>query len=191
MGHRDSQSKYLLLLLWIAEITEYLVATANAMRSPQGSEFSVALDPRWPIFDPYFEPPTYLQQALREVDPQIEPDLTYLKGCHAVHWIFYEELRRCPKCHGKRLERNGWNPSGPREVHGLRREEMAIGIQLRCLDCAEKYGKQGRGSKDDPERRYCWTTTSAEFWENFEHWELPGQSHHLQCSSCYEDLHWM
>lgn len=151
------------------------MATVNAIRSSQGSDLSTALDPRWPIIGPEFEPPTYLHQVLREAAPQIDPELTYLKPCYVVHWIFHEVLRRCPKCHGKRLERNGWNPSGPREVHGLFREEMALGIQLRCLDCAEKYAKQGQMERAGSEGRYCWTTTSAEFWENFEHWELPSK----------------
>ncbi|KAI1782041.1 hypothetical protein LXA43DRAFT_906973, partial [Ganoderma leucocontextum] len=162
-------------LQWITDITEYLIATGNAIRSAGGSDLSGALDPLWPMVGPSFEPPTYLHQVLREVTPDIEPDLTYLKGCYAVHWIFHDALRRCPKCHGKNLERNGWNPSGPREVHGLFREEMAIGIQLRCLDCAAKYAKNGQPGRNSEgsNGRYCWTTTSPEFWENFEHWELP------------------
>ncbi len=172
--HRDSQSKHFQLLLWHAEITEYLIATANVLRSPQGSDLSSALDLRWPIIGPEFEPPTYLYQALREAAPQIDPEIAYLKPCYVVHWIFHDVLRRCPKCHGRRLEKNGWNPSGPREVHGLFCEEMALGIQLRCLDCAMRYAKQGQAEREGSDGRYCWTMTSTEFWENFEHWELPG-----------------
>ncbi|KAI1784483.1 hypothetical protein LXA43DRAFT_901566, partial [Ganoderma leucocontextum] len=178
--HRDSQSKHFMLLLWHADIAEYLIATANAIHSSQGSDLSVALDPLWPAVGPLFEPPTYLHQFLREVTPQIEPEITYLKSCYAVHWIFHDALRRCPKCHGKRLERNGWNPSGPREVHGLFREETALGIQLRCLDCAAKYARQGQAEREGSDGRYCWTTTSPEFWGNFEHWELPGKSRRPQ-----------
>ncbi|KAI1782451.1 hypothetical protein LXA43DRAFT_905766, partial [Ganoderma leucocontextum] len=178
--HRNSQSKHFMLLLWHADIAEYLIATANAIHSSQGSDLSVALDPLWPAVGPLFEPPTYLHQFLREVTPQIEPEITYLKSCYAVHWIFHDALRRCPKCHGKRLERNGWNPSGPREVHGLFREETALGIQLRCLDCAAKYARQGQAEREGSDGRYCWTTTSPEFWGNFEHWELPGKSRRPQ-----------
>ncbi|PIL30528.1 hypothetical protein GSI_07228 [Ganoderma sinense ZZ0214-1] len=187
MDSRDgSQSRHRFLLLWIAEIVEYLVATGKVARSSNGPK---ALDPRWPIYGPYFEPPTYLHQMLREVTPQIGPEITYLKRCYAVHWIFLEALRRCPKCHGKRLERSGWNPSGPREVHGLFREEMAIGIQLRCLDCAEKYGKKNKRSSGDLDKRYCWTTTSADFWDQFEHWELPkGLPHFFSRSAVSSEL---
>ncbi|PIL33219.1 hypothetical protein GSI_04669 [Ganoderma sinense ZZ0214-1] len=129
--NRTSQSKYFQLLEWHAEIAEYLVATGNAIQLSQGSDLSTALDPRWPIIGPHFEPLTYLHQALREAAPQIDPELSYLKPCYVVHWLFHEALRRCPKCHSKRLEKNGWNPNGPREVHGLFHEEMALGIQLR------------------------------------------------------------
>ncbi|KAI1782077.1 hypothetical protein LXA43DRAFT_1069364 [Ganoderma leucocontextum] len=186
--HRDSQSKHFLLLLWHADIAEYLTATANAICSSQGSDLSVALDPRWPLIGPLFEPPSYLHQILREVTPQIEPDITYLKVCYVVHWIFHDVLRRCPKCHSRRLERNGWNPSGPREVHGLFCEETALGIQLRCLDCAAKYAKQGQPA-ERKDGRYCWTTTSAEFWEDFEHWELPiGLPHFYSRSAVTSEL---
>ena len=52
---------------------------------------------------------------------------------------------------------------------------MAVGLQLRCLDCAVKYAKKNRRDRqEDSEGRYCWVTTSAEFWDQFEHWELPG-----------------
>ncbi|PIL34349.1 hypothetical protein GSI_03124 [Ganoderma sinense ZZ0214-1] len=189
LEQREGQSKHPMLLHWIAEIVEYLVATGKMIQSSQGTDFSVALDPRWPIIGPNFEPPAYLHQALREVDPQVEPDLAYLKPCYVVHWIFHDALRRCPKCgaRGKKLERNGWSPSGPREVHGLFREEMAIGIQFRCLDCAAKVGK--KGTERGTDSRYSWTTTSKEFWENFEHWELPvGLPHFFSRSAVSSEL---
>nr|VWO98010.1 Carboxylic ester hydrolase (EC [Ganoderma boninense] len=188
--HRDHQSKHPLLLEWIAEYVEYLTATANAIQSSHGRDHTVALDPRWPIIGPEAEPPTYFHKFLREVTPDIEPETTYLKSCYAVHWIFHDALlRRCPKCNSKRLERNGWNPSGPQEVHGLWREEMAIGIQLRCLDCEEKYTKKGQAKQDNGEGRYCWTTTSAEFWDHFEHWELPiGLPHFFSRSAVSAEL---
>ncbi|PIL33642.1 hypothetical protein GSI_04265 [Ganoderma sinense ZZ0214-1] len=188
-NHREHQSKHPLLLEWIAEYAEYLTATANTVQSSQGSDLTVALDPRWPIIGPKAEPPSYLHQFLCQVTPEIEPDTTYLKPCYTVHWLFHDTLRRCPKCNSKRLERNGWNPSGPREVHGLRREEMAIGIQIRCLDCADKYAKKGQTRSEDAEGRYCWTGTSAEFWDNFEHWELPiGLPHFFSRSAVSAEL---
>ncbi|PIL31911.1 hypothetical protein GSI_06615 [Ganoderma sinense ZZ0214-1] len=191
--HREHQSKHMQLLRWIAKYAEYLTATTNAMQASLMSDDSVALDPRWPIIGPEAEPPTYLHEFFREVTPNIEPETTYLKSCYAVHWIFHDVLRCCPKCKSKRLESSGWNQSGPREVHGLFREGMAISVQLRCLACAAKHaksGRAGRSSESSEEGRYCWTTTSVEFWENFEHWELPvGLPHFFSRSAVTAELY--
>ncbi|KAI1782658.1 hypothetical protein LXA43DRAFT_1103634 [Ganoderma leucocontextum] len=171
-ANRDNQSKNPHQILWTAHIAEFLNATAEATRSPQGIDFSVALHPAWPMPGPLFDPPTFLHASKRNPTPEVNAEDTYLKPVHAVHYAYYSMLRRCPNCGatGKAVQFGGWNATGPREIHGLSREEMAIGIQVRCTSCEEKASKMG-GAKD--EASYCFSTTSAKFWEQYKFWELP------------------
>lgn len=115
-----------------------------------------------PIIGPFFEPPGYLHLQKRNAICSIEPESMYLLPITMVHPFFYPNLESCPGCGSNNTHWDGWTPTGPREVHGLRREERALGFQLRCKDCKSINGKD-----------YCFATTSAEFWKNCQHWEIP------------------
>lgn len=123
-----------------------------------------------PFLGPHFTPPTFIHSQKRLVTPDITPDTTYLKPLNVVHPFYYPELACCPQCDSKKIQWNGWTPTGHREVHGVSREETAIGVQLRCSLCQERYGKDG---EEEGKGKYCWATTNALFWERKEHWELP------------------
>jgi hypothetical protein len=63
---------------------------------------------------------------------------------------------------------DGWTATGARDVHGVRREERALGYQLRCKPCRTKYGKGGSNEK---EKGSCFATTNKFFWEKWEHYD--------------------
>jgi len=165
MGNRKTQSKGERQLRWEAEVVEY-VNTIYRMTKVHGNARAntapANLRSDIPIIGPVFEPPGYLHLQKRNNSPSIEPGSTYLLAITIVHPFFYPGLGSCPGCGSNNTNWDGWTPTGPREVHGVCREERALGYQLRCKDC------KGVNGKD-----YCFATTSAEFWKNHEHWELP------------------
>ncbi|KAI0704823.1 hypothetical protein C8Q76DRAFT_568081, partial [Earliella scabrosa] len=169
--HRGTQSRYLPQLEWEAHICEY-VSFLNTFTSTSKPR---AVPPKLQILGPRFIPPTYLHVQRRATIPDIVPDTAYLKPLNVVHPFYYPDIESCPQCDatGTILEPNGWNPKGHREVHGVMREETAIGIQYRCNRCKAKYGKGAAGGGEDGS--YCFVTTGQEFWAKREHWELPGE----------------
>ncbi|EGO25001.1 hypothetical protein SERLADRAFT_391054, partial [Serpula lacrymans var. lacrymans S7.9] len=58
-----------------------------------------------------------------------------------------------------------------RDIHGIQREEYALGVQLQCKACKEN-NKQ-RGDPKSGEDMYCFATTSHLFWEKWEFWKIP------------------
>ncbi len=142
---RESQSLHLPQLEFVAHICEYVSFLAKLARPPPKSGVaSVPLNLDVPFLGPHFIPPSFVHTQRRQATPEITPDPTYLKPVNIVHPIYYPGiLERCPNCRiagvKSDISWNGWNPTGPREVHGLMQEETAIGVQLRCKSCKRKY----------------------------------------------------
>ncbi|KAI0696200.1 hypothetical protein C8T65DRAFT_583608 [Cerioporus squamosus] len=175
--NRESQSQWSPQLEWEAEVCEYVSFLADHTRSKNGP---IALDNRIPIFGPRFIPPAYLHINKRNPTPEVLPETTYLKPLNVIHPFYYPGLvDTCPNCRvsGTKpdIEWNGWNHKGHREVHGISREETAIGPQLRCKVCAAKYSKHATGGNADSMSagQYCFAVTSHLFWEGVEHWQYP------------------
>lgn len=90
----------------------------------------------------------------------------YMKPLNVVHQFFYPELAKCPRCLSTDVTWDGWTGQGSRDVHGINQEETAIGYQLRCKICKESKDKSASST-------HCVATTNPEFWENWEHWQVP------------------
>ncbi len=143
----------------------------------KGQPFPSALDDYIMAAGPVFNPPTYAQELMRNPTASVTPETGCLKSVHIVSPDYYPQLKRCLQCGatGNSLTWNGWNPTGPCEVHGLRCEEMAIGVQLRCKDCEAVHQQQVKEGLPKNERwQYCFCTTSHTWWEKIEHWDRPG-----------------
>ncbi|TFK77611.1 hypothetical protein K466DRAFT_508295, partial [Polyporus arcularius HHB13444] len=178
-GSRENQSLYLPQLAFEAEVCQYVKFMAREVRPPAKSGVtSVPLHPDIPLLGPRFLPPSFLHVLRRNAAPEITPNPAYLKPLNVIHPMYYPELlERCPNCRtlGAKpdLAYNGWNPTGHREVHGVMQEETAIGIQLRCNSCEAR----------KETRSHCFVTTNPIFWENVQHWEVPGKwLYHCRCS---------
>lgn len=175
---------YMPQLEWEAHICEYVSFISRKGRaSNQTSSLPVALDSALPLLGPRFIPPSFIHIQKRNPTPQTTPDPAYLKPLNIVHPFYYPEtLSRCPQCHqgGSNVRWNGWNSTGHREVHGIKREETAIGVQLRCTECEERFRKMGTTDSKEAvskssDELYCFVTTNARFWDAVEHWDLPGE----------------
>lgn len=128
--------------------------------------------PDVPILGPFFTPPTYTSILRRKQWAPIEPNVYYIRPLTIIHPFYYPNLLKCPHCGStdpKDVHWGQWTATGPRGVHGLRREEMAFGIQLRCTGCSELLPSGKR-------RARCFATTNCKFWEKWEYWEIPRQS---------------
>ncbi|KAF9017331.1 hypothetical protein BDZ89DRAFT_961196, partial [Hymenopellis radicata] len=155
-------------LMWVSEIVEYVSHVWDATK-PSGGRNGHKTSPALPStilsLGPKFIPPNYHDHYRRRSAVNITPRTANLKAVTIIHPVFFPELfNNCPRCNAgaEDLRSNGWTGQGPREVHGLFREEMALGWQIKCMKC-----------KDQPEKGYCFASTSAEFWEHKEHWEVP------------------
>ena len=178
MKSRPKQSRIEEQLTWSANVVEYV----NYIHSETKVNGNCRRDtaPRMlkegvPILGPRFLPPAYLHLKWREVTLKITPDTTYLKPLNIVHPFYYLSLRRCPRCHSedeKLVHWEGWTPTGYQELHGISREECALGYQLRCYQCekrCEKKGKKGVNGLG----QWCFATTTLAFWESWEFWKIP------------------
>ncbi|KAF7969565.1 hypothetical protein HWV62_26925 [Athelia sp. TMB] len=169
---RTTQPERTEQLEWVAHIVEYVkyLKSATSVHGLAKDKTPRTLKATVPIMGPRFIPPTYLQRQQRNTTPVIEPETTYLKPLTVIHPIFFPSLAKCPQCDGDDIRWDEWTTTGPRDVHGVRREEMAIGVQLRCNGmCAQRFK-----GKDAPEQGvYCFATTNVLFWEKREHWEIP------------------
>ncbi|TRM55406.1 hypothetical protein BD626DRAFT_444173, partial [Schizophyllum amplum] len=155
---RDSSTN-IAQLEWAAEVVQYVTHLHElvAIHGNSKNKDTVKLLPKTvPLLGPHFTPPPYVYQRLREAYPAITPTTLYIKPIHVVHPLFYPSLgARCPVCTADDVHWHGWVNTGPRDVHGLQREETAIGYQLRCDSCKAAKSKQ-----------YCYAATSKEFWGN-------------------------
>lgn len=96
---------------------------------------------------------------------------------HVLHPFYYPELAQCPNpsCESKDIGWRGWTATGYREVHGVFRDETALGMQLRCSACMESRNESRNDNEgDDGEKtQVAVSTTSIKFWENKHHWQVP------------------
>lgn len=111
--------------------------------------------------------------------PDIHPETAYLKAFTIIHPLYFgDSIAICPKCDatGSDVSWSGWTSTGHCEVHGLDREETALGYQLRCQRCSKAASDQ-KTSIRNGEGTYCFSTTNHTFWERREHWTIPGESY--------------
>ncbi|KAI0667041.1 hypothetical protein C8Q78DRAFT_1072082 [Trametes maxima] len=165
---RTSQSQYMPQLEWQSHVVEYVnwVYGMTKSRAP--------LKMTHPLLGPRFMPPSYLHALQRNTKSEIHPETAYLKPLTIIHPLYFEDLARCPRCGatGSTVSWAGWTTSGPREVHGLHREETALGLQLRCAHCSETAKAAGTNIKNG-EGSSSFSTTNYTFWQNREHWQIP------------------
>ncbi|THH19481.1 hypothetical protein EW146_g1687 [Bondarzewia mesenterica] len=160
-------------LEWEAHVVEYVSYIYDATKvhaNAKKGTIPPTLVNDIPIYGPRFLPPDYLHLQKRQSVPLIEPVTAYLKPLHIIHPFYYGNLARCPQCHSEDVRWDGWTATGHRELHGIRREEGALGYQLRCKPCEEKHGKHTRGGEKG---HFCFATTNSTFWEKWEYWEMP------------------
>jgi hypothetical protein len=176
LTNRQTQATIKRQLQWEAEVVEY-VDYMNKLTSVHGNAKAGTVAPSIrkdvPLLGPRFVPPSYLHLQKRDVTPAIEPDISYLVPLVIIHPFYHSGLTGCPRCGSTDTLWDGWTSTGARDVHGLCREERALGVQLRCKPCKAKYGKGG--SNEDENQPFCFATTSKVFWKNWEHWKMPRQ----------------
>jgi hypothetical protein len=176
-NNRDNQSKHDGQLKWEAEVVQY-VEYIHRETSTHGNAGPTVARPNLkkeiPLLGPCFLPPSYQHAMRRETTPKIIPDTAYLKPLTIIHPFYQLGLSQCPQCDSTEILWDGWTSTGAREVHGLRREERALGYQLRCKKCKAKYGKGG--SNEHEKKPFCFATTSKMFWQKWEHWKIPRES---------------
>jgi hypothetical protein len=164
--YRTAQSDAPEQLEWAANVVQYVnyIYKATTVRGgPKNGNALPILRKEIPLLGPRFLPPSYLHIQKRNTTPNITPTPAYLKPLCVVHPFYNPELATCPQCGSDNILWDGWTTSGHREVHGVSREETALGYQLKCQPCQDA---PAQGS-------YCFATTNAKFWENKEHWEIP------------------
>lgn len=162
-------------LEWTANIVQYVkyLHSSTVLHGlAKASTPRRTLQPEAPILGPRFLPPTYLHLQRRHITPNIEPETAYLKPITIVHPFYFPSLAQCPQCGSGDIRWDEWTTTGPRDVHGVRREETALGIQLRCnAQCAERFS----GPDASETGAYCFATTNVLFWMKSEHWEIPSK----------------
>ncbi|KAG1720557.1 hypothetical protein EDB19DRAFT_1776310 [Suillus lakei] len=152
-------------LQWESEIVEYVqfLWEKTRTRSKKGEPGKLGVNV--PLLGPRFMPPSYL------------------KPLNIVHPFYYPQLARCPRCGSdKDTTWEGWTSKGPRELHGIFCEEMALGAQLHCNRCKEtsksklkaRNGTTHSSDSDSSIEGYCFTTTSTVYWKSWEHWASSG-----------------
>ena len=184
---KKSQSCTTQQLEWNAHILSY-VAFLHQKTHIHGNSKSLnpikELSPEIPILGPIFDPPGFLQTEKRQMKPITTPNAAYLKSLHVIHPFYYPNLLRCPSCGSASksiVHWEGWTAAGHRGVHGVSRDLLAIGYQLRCDKCKEAL-RNICGEEDDElesgggKQSHCIATTSVAFWKKWEFWEIPRMS---------------
>lgn len=159
---------------WASHVVQYVnfMVKKTTTSSESGSKKQLAppaLRKEIPILGPRFVPPGYLHMEKRNSTPNIIPISTYLKPLHVVHPFYYPSLKLCPQCDSTNVSWKGWVGPGYREVHGVSREETAIGYQLECEPCKQQYS----GGSATDKGVFCLSTTNIKFWARRSHWEIP------------------
>ena len=175
---RGHQSTYWPQLHFVANVVVYVKHLQKlTARAPNAkSDAPKPLSESVPLFGPRFIPPNALwESSKRGPAADVTPESLYLKPVTVIHPFYFRGLCHCPNdLSTEPSERHdfkwdGWTTMGPQEVHGVWHEEMAIGLQLRCFTCREAEN----GSAED---QHCFASTSAAFWRDVQHWEIPRKS---------------
>lgn len=161
-------------LEWESHVVEYVSWAYNFTKSKNGR--ASPLKAEIPLLGPRFIPPSYMHAHRRRSVPDIQPETAYMKVLTVIHPLYFDTLAMCPKCDatGADVAWSGWTSTGHCEVHGLDREETALGYQLRCKNCAGVAVGEKTSSKNG-EGSHCFSTTNHTFWERREHWQVPGE----------------
>ncbi|KAF8173269.1 hypothetical protein BJ912DRAFT_1065323 [Pholiota molesta] len=166
--HKDNQSTKLFQLEWEAEVIEYvdyLYSRLSVHGNAKAKDVARTIDKAIPLLGPRFIPPSLFHQMRRDPTPAIDPQQMYIAALTIVHPVFYPTtFTNCPQCASAAILWDGWNATGARDVYGVRKNERAIGYQLRCKDCK---------SNKVPGEKYCFATTNHVFWDKWEHWKIP------------------
>ncbi|TFY79755.1 hypothetical protein EWM64_g4258 [Hericium alpestre] len=163
---------------WAAHAIAYVeflhTHTKPPPRSPAGTK-PLPLTLKVPIYGPRFVPPEYLHVVKRTPStkvPKVKMETTYLKPLTVIHPFYHApRLSVCPRCRGNNVSWDSWTATGPRSVYGVRRPEMALGYQVRCVDC--KALREKLPANERHEVQYSYATTSDKFWEKWEYWQIP------------------
>ncbi|KAI1781717.1 hypothetical protein LXA43DRAFT_907969, partial [Ganoderma leucocontextum] len=135
------------------EFAGFVIQQTRNLKGEKGARKKLSPKIKWG--GPKFYPPTYISQKRRQLTPDVNPDLAYLKAVTLLHPHWFEELNFCPRCNatGNDLAWTGWTTSGPRDVHGVYGEEQVLGVQMRCNRCKAARGKAD--VDDDNDDSYC------------------------------------
>jgi hypothetical protein len=170
-----TQSSSVPQLEWEANIVEYVAFVykhTKHQRNTKKDGPAPSLPKDIPFLGPRFLPPSYLHSQKRYPTPVSQPQTAYLKPLNIIHPFYYDHLNKCPQCNSLDVHWDGWTTSGHRDLHGLCEEETALGYQLICKQCKDKYS----GAKEDASGNhggFCFATTNPLFWKNWEHWAIP------------------
>ncbi|KAJ7130666.1 hypothetical protein C8R46DRAFT_1236100 [Mycena filopes] len=170
LSSRTTQTRYVPQLEWEANIAEYVMLLHRETRPARTTKASntipkaQVLKAGVPIYGPRFIPPSFIDTRLR--GGKVKAETAYLRPINIIHPVYYPALGKCPHCGSEDIDWDSWNATGSREVHGVRREETALGYQLRHDKCLPDEGESGT-------RNRCFATTNMGFWRNWEHWEIP------------------
>ncbi|KAJ7036212.1 hypothetical protein C8F04DRAFT_954042 [Mycena alexandri] len=176
-NNRATQSNYKPQLQFEANVAKYDMALHREIRPPTVAKTSTkipqpkALKPGLPIYGPKFIPPSLKSfvGTRRTIlsGPLLRPLTATL--INIIHPVYYPTLGNCPHCGSSDVRWDGWNGTGSREVHGLRREKTALGYQLQHDKCTPDEGTT-------KPRNRAFASTNQLFWENWEHWKIPRRS---------------
>ncbi|THH23139.1 hypothetical protein EUX98_g8034 [Antrodiella citrinella] len=159
-------------LVWEAHIVQYVNFVHENSRVHGNCKDPTqhnALDLDIPLLGPRFVPPTYREIIKRQAVPKVDISTAYLKPITIIHPFYFPQLSKCHRCGSEDTTWDGWNGTGHRDVHGLSRDETALGFQLRCEQCK-------RDSTTGPKENalpFCLATTNTLFWDTWQHWEIP------------------
>ncbi|KAJ7615765.1 hypothetical protein DFH06DRAFT_1365836 [Mycena polygramma] len=166
-------------LEWEANVVEYVncvyrLTTVNGNSKKSGG--APPLPKGMPILGPKFIPPGFIDSQKRG-QVNIKPSSLYIRPFNIIHPFYYPDIAFCPQCSSKDITWQGWTGAGSREVHGLHIEEKALGYQLRCSPCKDKYGKDGTDvgatNANGDKLGSTFATTNSIFWDQWEHWKIP------------------
>lgn len=173
--NRKNQSTVKAQLSWEAEVVEY-VSVIHRLTTVHGNKKGAtppSLKKDVLILGPHFLPPGYIHAQKRDT-PHITPDISYIRALTVVHPFYYPTISGCcPECSSGDILLEGWTTKGARDVHGLHRDERAIGVQIICKHCRGLYEK---GGPQEGKGQFCFATTAKCFWAKWEHWRIPSKS---------------
>ncbi|PIL36291.1 hypothetical protein GSI_01954 [Ganoderma sinense ZZ0214-1] len=169
----SEQIAYVPQLEFIAHVVEYVNWVYGMTKTKHGRK---PLPRDIPLYGPAFIPPSYMHEQLRNgMKTTVAPETAYLKAVTVIHPLYFPQLEKCPRCGTRKpsdLDWYGWVPTGHCEVHGVDREETALGYQLRCQSCKTR-AKGQQATRKNGEGSYCFSTTNHTFWSKYEHWQIP------------------